>query len=61
MTVVAVDEPRYGEALLEELELDEVEELWAGDDDADHTGWFCVSTDPLRPRMVTSVRGFMRP
>jgi hypothetical protein len=42
-----VSEPRYGEVLLEELELDEVEELWAGDDDADHSGWFCVSTDPF--------------
>ena len=42
-----MSEPRYGEVLLEELELDEVEELWPGGDDADHSGWFCVSTDPF--------------
>ncbi len=30
-----------------EEELDEDEELWVGDDDADHTGWWCVRTDPF--------------
>ena len=44
---VAVNEPGYGELLLEDLELDEVEELWTEGDDADHTGWYCVSTDPF--------------
>jgi hypothetical protein len=44
---VAVNEPGYGELLLEDLELDEVEELWTEGDEADHTGWYCVSTDPF--------------
>jgi hypothetical protein len=25
----------------------EDEELWTGDDDSDHSGWYCVSTDPF--------------
>src|SRR3954452_12901607 len=33
--------------MLEDEELVEDEELWSGDDDADHSGWFCVSTDPF--------------
>jgi hypothetical protein len=32
---------------LEALDADEVEELWTDDDDADHSGWSCVSTDPF--------------
>ncbi|MGE5272747.1 MAG: hypothetical protein ACM3QU_03115 [Verrucomicrobiota bacterium] len=44
---MAVDEPGYGELLLEDLELEEIEELWTDDDTADHTGWFCVATDPF--------------
>jgi hypothetical protein len=44
---VGVDEPRYGELLVEELELDEAEELWEDDERADHAGWFCVATDPF--------------
>jgi hypothetical protein len=33
--------------LLEQDEVLEGEELWNDDDSADHTGWFCVSTDPF--------------
>ena len=33
--------------LAEEEELSEEEELWVQDGDADHSGWFCVSTDPF--------------
>ena len=40
-------EPGTGRVLLEDEELVEDEELWAGDDDSDHSGWFCVSTDPF--------------
>jgi hypothetical protein len=25
----------------------EDEELWTGDDDGDHAGWYCVRTDPF--------------
>src|SRR3954468_19494108 len=44
---MATDEPRLGDLLLEESELDEDAELWDEDDDTDHTGWFCVSTAPF--------------
>ncbi len=40
-------EPQRGELLLEDEELVEEEDLWTSDDDADHTGWFCVATDPF--------------
>ena len=29
------------------LDLESDEELWEGDDDGDHGGWFCVRTDPF--------------
>jgi hypothetical protein len=32
---------------VEEPELIEEEELWTGDTDADHSGWYCVATDPF--------------
>ena len=35
-----------GELLFEETLVDE-EELWHGDDDGDHAGWWCVRTDPF--------------
>ncbi len=43
------EEPRPGEILLEDPELDlgEDEELWEEGTGADHTGWFCVSTSPF--------------
>jgi hypothetical protein len=39
--------PTPGSVLFEEQELAEEEELWTGDSDADHSGWFCVRTDPF--------------
>jgi len=40
-------EPGRGTLLTEEDELLEEEELWTDDGAADHTGWFCVATDPF--------------
>jgi hypothetical protein len=42
-----LDTVRPGRVLLEDEELVEEEELWAGDADSDHGGWFCVRTDPF--------------
>jgi hypothetical protein len=39
--------PRPGTAVVEDVELAAEEELWREDDGADHSGWFCVSTDPF--------------
>lgn len=39
--------PRPGTAVAEDVELASEEELWRDDDGADHSGWFCVSTDPF--------------
>jgi hypothetical protein len=36
-----------GRAVLAEESLLEDEDLWIDDSDLDHTGWFCVSTDPF--------------
>jgi len=44
---MGADEPRYGEVLLEDLELEDVEELWTDDERDDHAGWFCVATAPF--------------
>jgi hypothetical protein len=46
---VATEESQPGRLLLEgeEPELLEDEELWHEDDTADHTGWYCVSTNPF--------------
>jgi hypothetical protein len=45
---VQPERPERGRLLLEELELveEEHEEVWTEDGD-DHTGWFCVRTDPF--------------
>jgi hypothetical protein len=50
-----------GRALLEELELHEEDALWSDDADADHSGWFCVRTDPFPcpAEGCTFVAGFM--
>ena len=40
-------EPRTGNILLEDELLDTDELLWDDDADGDHTGWFCVRTDPF--------------
>ena len=39
--------PRPGQILLEDEELVEEEDLWTDDSDTDHSGWFCVATDPF--------------
>jgi hypothetical protein len=50
---VATDEPwstgerRTGRLVLEDEELLSDEELWTDDADTDHTGWYCVSTNPF--------------
>ena len=36
-----------GELLLEDELLEDADELWKDDGDADRTGWFCVRTDPF--------------
>jgi hypothetical protein len=36
-----------GRLVLADTELWEVEELWADDEGRDHSGWFCVRTDPF--------------
>jgi hypothetical protein len=36
-----------GTVALEQVELAEEEELWSDDSGADHSGWFCVRTDPF--------------
>jgi hypothetical protein len=36
-----------GTVALEQLELAAEEELWSDDSGADHSGWFCVRTDPF--------------
>jgi hypothetical protein len=44
---VATEEPRPGRILLDEEERLVDEGLWHDEEDADHTGWYCVSTDPF--------------
>ena len=50
-TIPAVSVPeselRRGSAVLPDDELAEDEELWSGDEEPDHAGWFCVRTDPF--------------
>ena len=38
---------RRGSLTVEDELLEEEEQLWIDDADDDHTGWFCVSTDPF--------------
>ena len=40
-------ELRPGAAVLSDVGLESDEELWGGDDDTEHGGWFCVRTDPF--------------
>ena len=40
-------DPRRGSVLFEEEQLVEEEELWSDDTGEDHSGWFCVRTDPF--------------
>lgn len=43
------DQPGFGTGTIIEFEqeLVEDEEIWRDDEGGDHTGWFCVSTDPF--------------
>jgi hypothetical protein len=36
-----------GRLLVDDVELAEDEQLWREDAGSDHTGWFCVGTDPF--------------
>jgi hypothetical protein len=36
-----------GRLLTEDVQLEEEEELWREDGSEDHSGWFCVGTDPF--------------
>ena len=36
-----------GRAILIDEALGVEEELWTGEDGADHSGWFCVRTNPF--------------
>jgi hypothetical protein len=40
-------EPGRGSLLLEDTDLDVDEELWTDDTGSDHSGWFCVATNPF--------------
>ena len=39
--------PGIGTILVAGEDLTEDEEIWRDNGDSDHTGWFCVSTDPF--------------
>lgn len=42
------EEPEYGRAgAVSDVGPVVDEELWAGAEDGDHAGWYCVSTDPF--------------
>jgi hypothetical protein len=41
------EEFRLGHVEVVESEPIEDEELWTGEDDDDHLGWYCVATDPF--------------
>lgn len=41
------DAPGIGTILVAGEDLTEDEEIWRDNGDSDHTGWFCVSTDPF--------------
>ena len=42
-----MERPDLGRAVVLEEELAAEEELWTGDTGDDHSGWFCVATDPF--------------
>jgi hypothetical protein len=41
------EEFRHGRGHVADVEGIEDEDLWTGEDDGDHSGWFCVRTDPF--------------
>jgi hypothetical protein len=44
---VESQEPRRGSLIIEDELLDEHEFVWVDETDDDHSGWFCVRTDPF--------------
>jgi hypothetical protein len=40
-------QPERGTYVAEDVELESEEELWTDDSGEDHSGWFCVRTDPF--------------
>jgi hypothetical protein len=44
---MAAEEPGRLELALEDVDFLEEDDLWTDDDVSDHTGWFCVATDPF--------------
>jgi hypothetical protein len=40
-------DPQRGAVLVEEQELEAEEDLWTDDSGSDHSGWYCVGTDPF--------------
>jgi hypothetical protein len=47
VTERGVPQQEPGSVLFEEQELGEEDELWSDDSGEDHSGWFCVRTDPF--------------
>jgi len=49
VAIVATVEPelRRGIATLSDTDVLSDEDLWSDDDGGDHSGWFCVRTDPF--------------
>jgi hypothetical protein len=48
LRAVEREEIRLGRSgVVEHVEPLQDEELWSGEDDGDHAGWFCVRTDPF--------------
>jgi hypothetical protein len=48
LCAVEREEPQRGRAgSVQDVEPITDEELWTGEEDGDHSGWFCVRTDPF--------------
>jgi len=48
LCAVEREEPRQGRiSSVQDVEPIDDEELWSGEEDGDHSGWFCVRTDPF--------------
>ena len=48
LCAVEREEPQRGHAgSVQDVEPIDDEELWTGEEDGDHSGWFCVRTDPF--------------
>jgi hypothetical protein len=48
LCAVEREEPQRGRAgSVQDVEPIDDEELWTGEEDGDHSGWYCVRTDPF--------------